>query len=263
MLKPVHTLCLFLLFFSLVTEAQELLSPNKKIRIVVKNDAKSAKDQVQFSIAYQQGNKLIEVLPLSPLGISRTDQAFVNNLDFVGTSKAVAIHDKYEMISGKKKDRENFANEQTYHYKNSNGALMNIIFRAYNDGVAFRYEFPEKSGLKINVTGENTTYKLPEGTTRWIQEFELSYEGFYPLSTTGKAKKIQHWGFPALYKVNNEQVFALISEADLSAQNVAASLKNSNELNNYTVAYPEPRDNFKQQGAMGTLPWKSQWHTFI
>lgn len=265
MKKALHLICTFFFFCSFSINAQEILSPNKKVKIIVKTLQKSDKniDQIQFSIQYKKDKKFIEVLPFSPLGIIREDQKFVNNLELTNVSKETTVHEKYEMIIGKRKERENFANEKLFQFKNENNALVNIIFRAYNDGIAFRYEFPEKSGSKINILAENTAYILPKGTNRWMQEFEPSYEGFFPLSTDGKGKKIQHWGFPALYKVNNESVWALISEADLSENNCAASLKNSDDLNTYNVSYPEARDNFKQIGAKATLPWKSQWHTFM
>ncbi|REG91635.1 glycoside hydrolase family 97 protein [Flavobacterium aquicola] len=262
-MKKLHFLFLFYFIFSFCVKAQELLSPNKKIKIAVTILEKSNNNQLQFKILYSKDKRFIEVLPLSSLGITRTDENFINNMELLNVSKITSIDEKYEMIIGKKKQRENFGNEQIFSFKNNNGALMNIIFRAYNDGVAFRYEFPEKTGSKINILSENTSYILPENTNRWMQEFELSYEGFYPINTDGKGKKVQHWGFPALYKVNEENVWAMISEADLSEYNCAASLRNSNLLNKYSVSYPEPRDNFKQTGAIGFLPWKSQWHTLI
>lgn len=52
--------------------------------------------------------------------------------------------------------------------------LMNLEIRAYNEGVAFRYFFPESSnGLFLHITGEQTEFSLPEGTMayyeRWAQ----------------------------------------------------------------------------------------------
>ena len=49
---------------------------------------------------------------------------------------------------------------------------MDIIVRAYNEGVAFRYHFPETSnGLFLHVTGERTSFRLPEGTKAWYEEW--------------------------------------------------------------------------------------------
>lgn len=56
---------------------------------------------------------------------------------------------------------------------------MNIEVRAYNEGVAFRYSFPEASnGLFLHVTGEQTSFVLPEGTKGY---YEVWAQGPYEL----------------------------------------------------------------------------------
>ncbi len=52
--------------------------------------------------------------------------------------------------------------------------FMNIVVRAYNEGVALRYHFPEATnGLFLHITGEQTAFTFPEGTMayhqRWAQ----------------------------------------------------------------------------------------------
>lgn len=50
--------------------------------------------------------------------------------------------------------------------------MMDIHIRAYNEGVAFRYHFPEASnGLFIHITGETTQFTMPEGTMAWHTEW--------------------------------------------------------------------------------------------
>ncbi len=51
---------------------------------------------------------------------------------------------------------------------------MDLIVRAYDEGVAFRYFFPEATnGLFLHIVGEQTQFTLPEGTLayyeRWAQ----------------------------------------------------------------------------------------------
>lgn len=56
---------------------------------------------------------------------------------------------------------------------------MNLVVRAYDQGIAFRYFFPEATnGLFLHIVGEQTQFTLPEGTSayyeRWAQgPFEL------------------------------------------------------------------------------------------
>lgn len=49
---------------------------------------------------------------------------------------------------------------------------MDIIVRAYNEGVAFRYHFPETAnGLFLHITGEQTSFSFPDGTLAWYEEW--------------------------------------------------------------------------------------------
>ncbi len=46
--------------------------------------------------------------------------------------------------------------------------LVNIEIRAYNEGAAIRYSFPENSkGTYYRIMSENTEFSLPEGTKAW------------------------------------------------------------------------------------------------
>ncbi|MDD4970344.1 MAG: glycoside hydrolase family 97 catalytic domain-containing protein [Paludibacter sp.] len=241
---------------SFILNAQEIISPNGKIKVILNLPDKNASHECFFKALYKVENKFVEVLPDSKLGISRTDEQFVNNLHFVSESKPVSIHDKYEMICGKRQLCENFGTEKIFSFQNSSHQPLNIVFRVYNDGIAFRYVFPNHSDVAKNISGEETTFVLPDNTNRWMQPFEKSYENFYPLTTTGAGEQNkQEWGYPALFKVNNQSIWGLISEADISENNCAARLNNLQNKNQYKVIYPS--------GTVATLPWNSQWHTII
>ena len=62
--------------------AQEILSPNKIIKVILvtkKISDNNTSEQVFFRIMYKKDSGYVEVLPNSPLGISREDQQFVDN----------------------------------------------------------------------------------------------------------------------------------------------------------------------------------------
>ncbi|WNH10571.1 glycoside hydrolase family 97 N-terminal domain-containing protein [Thalassobellus suaedae] len=47
---------------------------------------------------------------------------------------------------------------------------MDVIVRVYDEGVAFRYHFPETSnGLFLHIVGEQTSYTLPEETMAYYE----------------------------------------------------------------------------------------------
>ena len=254
-------------FNCLAANAQEIISPNNNIKVEL-TDKKSSDDnrysRIYFRILYKDDSGYIEVLPNCPLGITRDDQRFTDNLSLVEESDAVMIHDQYQMLCGKRKICENFGTEKVFSFKNPDGQPLDIVFRAYNDGVAFRYVFPDHSESLINITSEATTYILPDSAYRWMQPYNFGYEDFFPLTKTGTGNnKKQEWGFPALIKVNGEPVWILFSEANITENNCASLLSNQDHMNRYHVTYPSPRDHFPQTGVVAQLPWHSQWHTLI
>jgi hypothetical protein len=266
-MKHIYLLFLIFILISSAINAQEVLSPDKNIKIIlvsINTSDKMSFGPVYFRVLYKKGSEYVEVLSKSLLGILRSDQRFADNLKFVGESETVEIHDKYEMICGKRKLCENFGAEKVFSYVNSNNQPLNIVFRAYNDGVAFRYIFPDHSVSSFNIIDEVTTFILPDSTNRWMQPYKISYEDFYPLNKTGLSSvKGQEWGLPALYKVNGNPFWVLISEANITENNCATKLCNLENINEYKVAYPSERTDFKQTGVMTSLPWNSQWHTLI
>ena len=265
--KAIVNTLVFIFFVIQNLNAQEIVSPDRNIKVILglkkaMNDQSSG--QIEFQVLYKTDSGYIKVLPNSPLGVVRRDQRFIDSLSPVNESKAIMIHDRYDMICGKRKICENFGTEKVFSYINANDQPLDIIFRVYNDGVAFRYVFPDHSDSTVNITGEATTYVLPDNTCRWMQPFNNVYEDFFLFSKTGSSrKKEQEWGFPALFKVNGEAIWILISEADITENNCATRLCNLNNRNHYKVKYPSARDHFSHTGVVTKLPWSSQWHTLI
>ena len=145
----------------------------------------------------------------------------------------------YTMISGKRSHCTNVANE--YRWSMDEGQTM--VLRLYNDGIAFRYEFTNLAG---ELPRELTTYQIAEGTRRWMMQWGDGAEGFYPLTTSYKTKPGQsfsgvwksaegwntRWGYPTLIQ-SADNIFVLISEANIERQQSASCLYNEGE--NYRV----------------------------
>ncbi len=94
----------------------------------------------------------------------------------------------YEMVAGKRRHCTNEANE----YR-----CGQLVLRIYNDGLAFRFEKPRavgsvSDGSSVGPTpnATSTTYRIAEGTPRWMQQWCEAYEGFYPFSTTAKVPPV-------------------------------------------------------------------------
>ena len=87
---------------------------------------------------------------------------------------------------------------------------MNFIVRAYDEGVAFRYFFPEATnGLFLHIVGEQTQFTLPEGTSAY---FERWAQGPYELLPLKEWKDESER--PLTMKLPNGLTVALL-EADM------------------------------------------------
>ena len=161
--------------------------------------------------------------------------------------KCGRVKDDYRMISGKQRHPHNEANAYVFEYADGNGRPVRLVFRLYNDGVAFRYEL---SGLKDErLKEERTVFFLPEGTRRWIQEWNVAYEDFYRFSTSGRQRRI---AFPALMEPS-DGLFVLLSEANIERRQSAASLYNDGVRGAYRVV---PDQNETTLSGSWHSPWR-------
>ena len=214
---------------SLVVSAQKVASPNGNL--------KAATTDQKLVISYKN-QKALEM----------ADIAF-SKLTFVRKVK-----NDYQMLEGKRLHCTNEANE----YQASIGGNAKIVMRLYNDGIAFRYEYTGLQNSK--VPEEHTTYRIPEGMKRWMQQWSDGYEGFFPMSTTAEVKTLggfggameqktinTHWGYPLLTEPA-DGVFALITEANIERRQSASSLFNQGEK-------------FSVKQDQNDLQLSGDWHT--
>ena len=228
--------------WALIASAQ-VFSPNGKVEWREKADG--------YAVVYHDGNSECEVLDITDVGMLMKDGGG-KDLKLKTKTPVKAVKDSYTMIGGKRRECSNEANETTYLYIDNIGRQQSLTVRAYNDGVAFHYAL---DGLQHTRPAEElTTYRIPEGTKRWMQKWTEPYEEFFPLATTGE-KENRRWGYPALIQPS-DNVFDLISEAGIERWNSASSLYNDRNKELYRVVM-----DVNQQNATGR--WTSPWRVII
>ena len=228
--------------WALIAPAQ-VFSPNGKVEWREKADG--------YAVVYHDGNSECEVLDITDVGMLMKDGGG-KDLKLKTKTPVKVAKDTYTMIGGKRRECSNEANETTYLYIDNIGRQQSLTVRAYNDGVAFHYAL---DGLQhTRPTEELTTYRIPEGTKRWMQKWTEPYEEFFPLATTGE-KENRRWGYPALIQPS-DKLFALISEAGIERWNSASSLYNDRNKELYRVVM-----DVNQQNTTGR--WTSPWRVII
>ena len=211
------------------------------------------------------------VLQDSRLGLVRDDADFSKGLRLVSKSRTKSVKDRYEILTAKRRVNTYRANRKVVHLQTAAGQKMDIIFQVSNDGVAFRYFFPETSSEVRKLKEEMSSFHFLPGTRAWLQPMSVAksgwsqvnpcYEEFYekeiPAGTPSSFGA--GWVYPALFRSGD--VWLLVSEGSLSRNYCGTRLRSESPEGEYSVGFPDPRENF-QGGPVNPesrLPWLTPW----
>ncbi len=253
-------------------ENWELRSPDGKVKLSLSLQSdEHQNNSLVYKVEIIDDNISSPVIETSPLGINRKDQQFSKNLTLLSKSEIKVIDETYNMSIGRQSEYRNNANELALVFNNENGAEVQLVLRAYNDGVAFKYVFPEISDELFTVTKELTGFKIPENGNAWIEAYDVpsqwtpAYEKYYengiPIGTSSTNE--EGWAFPALFHSNGHWV--LITEANLHPNYCGIRLEQDAPNGLYTVRFPDPRDaeGVGEVEPTSVLPWEMPWRTII
>jgi alpha-glucosidase len=263
------TFLLSFLFGCMICSAQSytISSPDKNI-VVAYDAAKTV-----YTVSY----KGKQVMQDSKLGVVRDDEDFSKDLKLIRVSAPTIVRDSYTMINAKKKNITYIATQRIIETQTASGKKMNIIFRVSNDGVAFRYEFPEKSTDVKKINAETTSFHFYDGTRAWLQPkaeaqtgfehtnpaYEAHYMSDIPTGTASPGPN--GWVYPALFHYND--VWMLLTEADLGRTYCGTALQQHSPDNEYKINFPQEPEVFKDGvptlNPESTLPWKTPWRIIV
>jgi alpha-glucosidase len=116
------------------------------------------------SFYLEVGNKKV-ILP-STLEIEMIENPLRKNLKIIGTESK--SHDNHWINSfGERKEITDRYNEIKILLEND-GIKINLICRAYNEGIAFAYEIPEQYGMdSVTITSEKISFNFPSDHYAW------------------------------------------------------------------------------------------------
>jgi hypothetical protein len=259
-------LSIYLVLFTFFCSAQQkavyrISSPDKNIQVECKPN------EALYTIKYKGET----VLGASRLGVVREDEDFTRGLIVIKAALPTLIKDNYSMVNAKRKDINYTANRLTIETEKTSGKKMNIVFQVSNDGVAFRYEFPDKTAGVKRIKAEGTSFRFPEGTRAWMQPkteaqsgFEHtnpSYEAHYmmdiPVGTPSNSSN--GWVYPALFKTGNSWI--MMTEAGLERNYCGTALQQISRGGEYKINFPQPPEKIAN-GALNpesVLPWNTPW----
>ncbi|MEI3802635.1 MULTISPECIES: glycoside hydrolase family 97 protein [unclassified Chitinophaga] len=157
-----------------------LQSPDKnyELQFYQRQDVQQRR-QMYYTVSYKHTPVILESLLDIQLDNHLSEQAMAlkvdqhanwcENLVVKGISRS-ARDTTWKPVYGEQELIRDHFNETVVHLVKEDNAMynMDVEIRAYNEGIALRYFFPEnEKGTYYRVTGENTNFTLPEGTQAW------------------------------------------------------------------------------------------------
>lgn len=129
------------------------------------------------------------------------------------------IDETYELVVGKVKTARNHCREAVIPLLEPGGARrqINLVVRVFDDGVAFRYEFPKQPNWTSYVlTEENTTFRLTQNPTvraLFLPNFTSSHEGLYTTIRLDSIRNDTLMDMPALFEFPDKRYLAITEAA--------------------------------------------------
>ena len=118
------------------------------------------------------------------------------------------VDEEYELIAGPQRKVRNHCNQILVHLRERNvpHRQLELLFRAYDYGIAFRYILPRQPNCEKPVLqAEETTFHLPPYSEIWalnLGTYRSNYEGEYIRRWTWELRASDIIGLPALIKTS-------------------------------------------------------------
>lgn len=211
------------------------------------------------------------VLRDSKLGLVREDIDFSKGLKLIAAAAPETVRDEYELPGSKRLVNSYAGRRQVLHFEQTGGGKLDVIFQVSNDGVAYRYRFPETDAKPRALKEEVSSFHFPPETKAWLQPMSLaksgwqatnpSYEEYHEMEIpVGKPSTLgAGWVFPALFR--SGETWILISETGLGRNYCASRLRHESPDGEYMIGFPDTRETGfgKPAHPEGTLPWTTPW----
>lgn len=193
-------------------------SPDGKIRIVFGLFEKSGRQAVPCYSVFHRGKPLIHQ---ASLGIALTPGGPLDsNLRIVEVARNQR-DETYAVHAGKSSAARNHYREAVISLaeRKAPRRRLDLIFRAYDDGAAFRYHIPQQPALpELVITAEHSTFSFagdPKAYALPLPFFRTPYEVHYQILSLKNITPDSLIGLPLLLEYP-DKIWVAVTEADLT-----------------------------------------------
>lgn len=175
------------------------------------HSVKSPDGKLIFNLLNQNGNLSYNVnyedksiILTSQLGISNWEKGLI-----LEKTENVSEDTQWQSVYGERAQIKDHYNECTYTLKKEKTSnKLQLIVRAYNSGIAFRYNY-EGSNQNLRIDSEQTTFVVPENTYCWFAPFaQANYSRILIEKWSGEAER------PLTLELSNG-LYASLLEAEM------------------------------------------------
>jgi alpha-glucosidase len=194
---------------------QHLLSPDGAIDVTIGQNA--ATKGPTYAVAFH-GHAVIDT---SPLGLAFEGYKKLGPDTAVTSTTRASVDTRYRLLAGKTSVARDHYNELTLGLTETGGARrrLEIVFRAYDDGVAFRYRLPVQPAFTdLRLAGELTEFAFPADYRCWglnLGRFDTSHEGEYDSLNASEVRPHNLFETPVTCRTGTGDTSFALTEADL------------------------------------------------
>ncbi len=245
-------------------ECWSTASPDSRVAFVTEI---SPEGQLQYMVTLD-GNTVINP---SQLGMFKNGRDIGKGVRVIGTVHK-SINDPYTLKAGKKLSTCDHCEETVYCLICPDYTRYDLIVRAYDDGVAFRYRLNDDTKKTDTIAAELTEFSVPVGGKAWIHPYDWnerhkpSYEQY---SKNGVAVNSlpghdRGWAFPMLFN-SSDNKWLMITEAQLDGTYPATHVDNSGKGGCYRIRFPEADEPVIDDDPLpkSSRPWYTPWRVIM
>ena len=165
-----------------------------------------------------------------------------------------AFEETFTLPVGKTSTYTNHYNEGIVHARR-NSTRMQIQFRTYDEGIAFRYVFPKS---RQTIKGDSTQIHIPSMKYSWAMEYQKPYERHYDKRSWAATLSMENQKFclPILVQTSyGSDYHILVSEAHVGANGATSAIVPHGDKENGHLLFV-PQGEQTTPAVATPLPWR-------
>ena len=216
-----------------------------------------------YSVAYKGRT----VVSPSTLGLELRQGGLLSRGMELESASSRAYESTYALAVGKtSRVRERYRElTVSLHERSGMRRRLQIIFRAYDDGAAFRYVVPEQAGLEqLDIVEEKSEFRFPADYRCWAMQlntFHSNYEKEFEPTSVGQLKPGAITGLPLTIRTDGGATLA-IAEAGLKDY-AGMYLQGIKGASNALVSRLSPHSNGDGLSVSGRAPLATPWRVMM